>query len=227
MRTLLQFAVVIFPPTLLTCLNVARGLHLFCCCFSEFVERHQPNDCGNSWTGRDFTTYIKSFKFHRASWNLLSLPDHLKTKKRATVSMTGFSFLFLYTFRWSAFWFVSSMRFHFFFPSGDSLGCTTAVTGTHENNHSSRNRMQRTYQTLCDSVLLFNMNHKCLRWDWKRLRDEAKFFSFTINLSLSVMTLVLLPFNIKNDLPMAEALNPFHPLCVLSFHPAEKKKVDN
>jgi hypothetical protein len=41
------------------------------------------------------------------------------------------------------------------------------------------------------------------------------------------MTLVLLPFNIKNDLPMAEALNPFHPLCVLSFHPAEKKEVDN
>lgn len=92
MRTLLQFAVVIFPPTLLTCLNVARGLHLFCCCFSEFVERHQPNDCGNSWASRDFTTYIKSFKFHRTSWNLLSLPDHLKTKKRATVSMTAFSF---------------------------------------------------------------------------------------------------------------------------------------
>ncbi len=94
--------------------------------------------------------------------------------------MTGssfYSFIYISMVGIVVFWFVSSMRFHFFFPSGDSLGCTTAVTGTHENNHSSRNRMQRTYQTLCDSVLLFNMNHKCLRWDWKRLRDEAKFFS--------------------------------------------------
>jgi hypothetical protein len=61
----------------------------------------------------------------------------------------------------------------------------------------------------------------------EKVERRSQIFLFTINLSLSVMTLVLLPFNIKNDLPMAEALNPFHPLCVLSFHPAEKKEVDN
>lgn len=44
-----------FPPTLLTGLYVARGLHLLLL-LPEFVERHHhcvPND-GNSWARRDF-----------------------------------------------------------------------------------------------------------------------------------------------------------------------------